>query len=85
MCATMVKALKNVALSIDHVQEIEIMEMEDVAKYVRNTSAKVDTFPSMMKEVYDDHITNKGRNTILISKEYVMYLQHYGELYMWSI
>jgi hypothetical protein len=81
----MVKALENAALSIDHVQEIEIMEMEDVAKYVRNTSAKVDAFPPMMKEVYDDHITNKGRNTILISEEYVMYLHHYGELYTWSI
>ena len=68
----MVKALENATSSIDHVQEIEIMEMEDVAKYVRNTSTKVDAFPSMMKEVYDDHITNKGRNTILISEEYVM-------------
>ena len=81
----MVKALENADLSIDHVQEIEIMEMEHVAKYVRNTSTKVDVFPAMMKEVYDDHITNKGCNTILISKEYVMYLHHYGELYTWSI
>ena len=39
-CTTMVEALENAALSIDHVQEIEIMEMEDVAKYVRNTSTK---------------------------------------------
>lgn len=46
--------------------------MEDVAKYVHNTSTKVDAFPPMMKEVYDDHITNKGRNMTLISEEYVM-------------
>ena len=81
----MVKALENATLSIDHVQEIEIMEMEDVSKYVCNTSTKVDAFPSMMKEVYDDHIMNKGRNTNLISEEYEMYLHHYGELYTWSI
>ena len=66
-CTTMVEALENAALSIDHVQEIEIMEMEYVAKYVRNTSTKLDGFPPMMKEVYDDHIMNKVRNTILIS------------------
>ena len=81
----MVKALENATLSIDHVEEIEIIEMEDVAKYVCNTSSKVDSFPPMMKEVYDDHITNKGHNTILIFEEYVMYLHHYGELYTWSI
>ena len=79
----MVKALENVVLSIDHVQEIEIMKMEDVSKYVCNTSVKVDAFPSMMKEVYDDHIINKSRNTILIFEEYVMYLHHYGEV--WSL
>ena len=81
----MVKALENIALSIDHVQDLEIMEMEDVAEYVHNTSAKADAFPPMMIEVYHDHIMNKGRNTILISEEYVMYLHHYGELYTWYI
>ena len=79
----MVKALENVTLSIDRVQEVEIIEMEDVSRFVRNTSTKLDAFPSMMKEVYDDHCTNKGQNMNLISKEYVMYLDHYGEV--WSI
>ena len=79
----MVKALENAALSIDHVQEVEIIEMEDVSRFVRNTSTKLDAFPSMMKEVYDDHCTNKGHNMNLSCKEYVMYLHHYGEV--WSI
>ena len=77
----MVKALENVTLSIDRVQEVEIIEMEDVSKFVHNTSTKLDAFPSMMKEVYDDHCTNKGHNMNLISKEYVMYLHHYEEVW----
>ena len=79
----MVKALENVTLSIDRVQEMEINEMEDVSRFVCNTSTKLDAFPSTMKEVYEDHCTNKGHNMNLISKEYVMYLHHYGEV--WSI
>ena len=75
----MLIVLENTALAIDDVEEVEIIEMEDVARFVHNAFAKVDTFPFMMKEVYNDHLT--GCNTNLIFEEYVMYLHHYGEMF----
>lgn len=80
-CSHIIKALENAALSIHTVDELEIMEMADVAKVMRDTSAKIDAFPEMMKEVYRDHFSNKGRNIILITEEYVMQLHHYGEMF----
>lgn len=76
----MLIALENASLAIDDVQEVEIVEMEDVMRFVCNASTKV-YFPSMMKEVYNDHLTNEGRTTNFISKENVMYLHHYGEMF----
>lgn len=80
-CITMLIALENAALAIDDVQEVDIIDMEDIVRFVRNASAKVDAFPSMMKEVYYDKLTNEGRNRNYISEEYVMYLHHYGEMF----
>lgn len=68
-------------MSIDGVQKMEIIQMEDIALFVCIIFVKVNSLPYMMKEVYDDHCVNKGCNMILIFEEYVMYLHHYGEMY----
>ena len=74
------KTLEHTTLTIDDLDELEIWKMVDVAKRVREASHYADAFPSMMKEVHRDHCTNKGRNTNLITEEYVMYLHHYGKV-----
>ena len=73
--------MENLALSIETADELEIMEMENVAKVMRDTSTKTDAFPEMMKEVYCDHCSNKGHNTILITEKYVLQQNHYGEMF----
>ena len=74
------QAIENTALSIDYIEEIEIMRMKDVAHKVKETYTKVVAFTSFMEQVYHDQLHNKGRNTILITKEYAMYLHHYNEV-----
>ena len=76
-----IKDLENIALSIDTIDELEIMEMVDVAKVMCDMSTKIDAFLEMMKEFYHDHYFNKGHNTILIIEEYVTQLHHYGEMF----
>ena len=79
-CSKILQDIENTALSIDYVEELEIMRMKDVAHKVKETYTKVFAFTSFMEEVYHDHLHNKGRNTILITKEYVMYFHHYSEV-----
>ena len=79
-CSKILQDIQNTTLSIDYVEELEIMRMKDVAHKVKKTYTKVVAFTSFMEEVYCDHLHNKGRNTILITKEYVMYLHHYNEV-----
>lgn len=75
-----VKEIENMSLMIDDVEELEILKMEDVAKKALDAFAIVSRFPDIMKEIYFDHLVNKGRNTILITAEFVMYLHHYNEV-----
>lgn len=75
-CTNIIKIVENTILSIDYVEEMEIMHMKDAEKFMRDTSAKVDGFPSMTKEIFDNHCSNKGCNTILIIEKCDTYL-HY--------
>ena len=79
-CSKILQDIENTALSIDYVEEIEIMRMKDVAHKVKETYTKVVSFTSFIEEVHHDHLHNKGHNTILITEEYVMYLHHYNEV-----
>ncbi|XP_059070522.1 uncharacterized protein LOC131040138 [Cryptomeria japonica] len=79
-CNKIVKEIENTSLIIDDVEEHEILKMEDVAKKAHDASAIVSKFPYIMKEVYFDHLVNKGRNTILITEEFMMYLHHYNKV-----
>ena len=81
MCTTIIEVVENTIFPIDYVEEMEVMHMKDVEKILGDTSIKVDGFPSMMKEVFHNHCSNKGCKILLIIEEPDIYLHHYKDIF----
>ena len=67
-----IKVVENAILSIEYVEEMEVMQMKDAKKFMCDTYAKVDDERSL-----NNHCSNKDCNTIPIIEQCGMYLHHY--------